>query len=319
MSSNNSRDNFIIVIRSSDERTFEICRKLLELQALPGTVTYVNLSPFKTALEECYRIAINSEKKWLITADADMLVLPDSIDLLVQHAEQMPDDYLQLQGKIFDKITGTIRKAGPRIYRIKYLPQVLEYSINSKDNIRPEGSLVTALGKQGMPSRYLSSVTAYHDFEQYYRDLYRKAFVHANKHRGLAGQLIQRCIENREYDTDYKVILRAVMDGLEESGVVSIDTNMFRQKSKKAIELLGIDEKEPFGDTVNPKEVLTSIQKKQPLNNTGPVYFSDQPPTNKKYIDSFLKILKRDGFLRGSLHSLGVLLERIGRKMKLHQ
>jgi hypothetical protein len=316
MSTSNLEDDYIIVIRSSEERTFEVCRELLERYASPKQVTFVKLSPFKAALEECFRIGINSKKKWLITADADMLVLPGSVDLLVQQAQQMPENYLQLQGKIYDKITGSIRKAGPRIYRIKYLPKVLEYSMNSEDNIRPEGSLVTVLGKQGMPSRYISAVTALHDFEQYYKDLYRKAYVHAIKHQNLAGKLIQRSIENKEQDKDFQVILRAVLDGIEEAGKVSIDVNLFRKKSEQALKLLGIEEKKPLSDSIDPEEILHSIQKNQPLENHGPVYYSDQPSGEKKIGNDFLRILKRDGVINGALHGFGLLLVKVGSKLK---
>lgn len=317
MAKNNSEDNYIIVIRSSEERTFEICRKLLELQAPSDNITFVKLSPFKAALEECFRIAIKSGKKWLITVDADMLVLPDTINILLEQAEKMPENYMQLQGKIFDKITGTIRKAGPRIYRIKLLPHALEYSTSSQDNIRPEGSLVSALSKQGMPSRYISKVTSYHDFEQFYKDLYRKAYVHANKHQNFAGQLIQRSIENKEQDKDFQVIFRAVVDGLEGSEDLSIDTNMFQKKSKRGLELLGIEEKKPIRDTINPLRILKSIQKNQPLTDTGPIYYSDQPSAEKNVIGDFFRILKRDGVMSGLLHGIGVLFIKVGSKLKM--
>lgn len=319
MLKNNTEDNFIIVIRSSDERTFEVCRRLLEQQSSPEQVTFVKLTPFKRALEECFRIGITSKKKWLITADADMLLLPNSIDLLIRQANQMPDNYLQLQGKIFDKITGTIRKAGPRVYRVKYLQKALDYSLDSKDSIRPEGNLVTALSKQGMPSRYISSVTAYHDFQQYYKDLYRKAYVHAIKHQAIAGQLIQRSIEMKEQDKDFQIILRAVMDGLEKSEEIYIDTNLFHEKSKKALKDLAIEEKKPIDHLQNPTKVLESIQKNKPLKYDSPVFFLDQPSPKKKFSDNIIRIIKRDGLIKGSLHGVGIFMEKLGRNLQIHR
>src|SRR5690625_1444067 len=70
----------------------------------------------------------------------------------------MPDNYLQIQGRILDKITGTVRKAGPRIYRVSLLPKLLELSESMKDHIRPESRLITHAGRNGWPSRYIPAV-----------------------------------------------------------------------------------------------------------------------------------------------------------------
>src|SRR5690625_751657 len=117
---------FLVAIRSADERTVEACFEIVKSQADGAPVHLVSEVPFKKALEECFRIAINSEKRWLITVDADMILLPGAIHLLVREAEKMPDNYLQIHGKIVDNLTCPVYLAVSSSYRVSLLPNLRE-------------------------------------------------------------------------------------------------------------------------------------------------------------------------------------------------
>ncbi len=84
--------DFIVTIRAAGERTEELCHKIVQEQAVGAKTLLIQKEPFKLALEECFKVAIHSQLKWLITVDADMLLLPGSIKLLLKQAEKMPDN-----------------------------------------------------------------------------------------------------------------------------------------------------------------------------------------------------------------------------------
>lgn len=307
---------FLVAIRSADERTVEACFEIVKSQADGAPVHLVSEVPFKKALEECFRLAINSEKRWLITVDADMILLPGAIHLLVREAEKMPDTYLQIQGRILDKITGTVRKAGPRIYRVSLLPKLLELSESMKDHIRPESRLITHAGRNGWPSRYIPAVMALHDFEQYYKDIYRKSFVHARKHPDLLPDMIQRAVLLKDKDPDYLVMLQAIWDSLIENVEVGIDTRLYTETAEKALNKLNLVEKED--SLTDPawevhKEEIKDLPEIYLQNNLVP--YSDSPAEKAGHMS--LKKLSSDG-IKGIFHRIGGRLIKLGKKLQMY-
>ena len=308
-------ENVTIVVRSADERTRDVCVEILKEQTGNNNIHLVNLVPFKRALEECYRIAIREKKKWLITVDADMLLLPDTVQTLISYAEEMPGNYFQLQGRIADKITGEIRKAGPRIYRVKYLDKALELSLQAQDRIRPEASVVMKMGDDGYPSRYISDITCFHDFEQYYTDLYRKSLVHAQKHPEYLISIIRRAVEFQQHDPDYSVILQAVLDGLTYGNPVSIDSKKYLKNAERTLRNLGFKEKED-----NLQSNLVQDLKEQWLNNFYIVddekVIMDAPKPEYSLPRRFRNILRKRGFLSGFRYMTGEIFIKLGKKLK---
>lgn len=306
-----------VVLRAAGERTEDESFKILKNQVSDDTaVNIVRKNPFKEALEECFRQGIDSEKKWLVTADADMILLPGAVELLTREAEKMPENYLQLQGKIIDKITGTVRKAGPRVYRISLLDRLLKLSESFDDHIRPESRLITHLGKQGYPSRYISAVLCLHDFEQYYKDIYRKSYVHGRKHPELLSGIIQRAITLKNEDPDYQVMLQAIWDSLNEEMEVGIDTRLFDLKSQKALEKMQLVEKtKPITD-LNLKNYYSENSVHHPLHllKKKLVPYTDQPPGSG---NSLIQRLSKNG-IHGILHSIGGVLIKTGKKLQIN-
>ena len=308
--------NFIVVIRSAEERTEEACIKLIEAQAKDASIELVKESPFKKALETCYKIGIASEKKWLITVDADMLLVPGAIDVLVEQAESMPDNYIQLQARICDKITNNVRKAGPRIYRVQFLERLLALSESLEDSIRPENRIITMMGEMGHPSRYISSVVSLHDFEQYYGDIYRKVVVHARKHADWVPEMIQFALQNKEHDTDYEIMLKAIYDGLLNTDEVSIDKSRYVENARKALEELNLTEKT---DIINPDGILSllreSFDKAVKMNQQTITYY-DKPKTEPTVKEKLTGLYNEKGFVNGIKHGLGSMLLRIGNNLQ---
>jgi len=308
-------ENITIIVRSANERTRDLCVKLIREQTCNASVHLVTLVPFKRALEHCYRIAVSDKNKWLITVDADMLLLPDAIETLAKHAEEMPKNYFQLQGRIADKITGKIRKAGPRIYRVKFLDKALELSERAQNRIRPEASIVMKMGELGYTSRYIPNVTCFHDFEQYYKDLYRKSLVHAQKHPEYLISIIKRAVEHQQSDPDFRVILKAIWDGLTLGYSSTFDSNKYSDQAEKALSDLGLDEKDDEIDLnllqKSKQEWLSKLHKSE--NDKG---ISDAPKPEYSLHKRFSNILKKKGVVNGFRYLVGKIFIDFGKNIK---
>lgn len=323
------QNTLIIVMRCADERTTEICAGMASRQVQEDSFVIVNERPFENALRKSYEVGIERGSKWTMTIDADVMLNPGSVDILRKAAELMPDNYIQLEGRVFDKILGSYRQAGHRIYRTELLPLALKHVPEAGREIRPEYFTLQQVGQHGHPSRRIAEIVGLHDFEQSYADLYRKSFVHARKHREFVGSLIERCSAHLHNDADFLVILKGLWDGLTSSDSISIDKNRFLNKSKQALEELGIDEKAPLSGAEafikNYMNYLSTITHEYP-----PLDFQvqDDPSTNpvlqsqdklitaaarqSKWFAKARQRFEKNGPIKGSVAVIGALLKRIG-------
>lgn len=310
-------DSTIVVIRSADERTHDVCRELVLKQVSASCLSIVQECPFEAALRKCYKIGIDSDAKWMVTVDADVLLMENSIEFLVQAAEQMPANYFQLEGRIFDKITGLYRQAGHRIYRTEYLREALKLIPQDGNQIRPEYYTLQHMGQIGYPSRRVAGVVGLHDFEQYYSDLYRKSFVHAIKHKWLVSSLIERCTSHLHQDADFLVILKGMWDGLTTDDTVSIDKNKFLDSSRNVLVNLGLTEKESVGDFKTFAQGFRGYFSEKVLEYHIPDFDSqDEPIVHVEELTNWfhkaVRHFDRHGPVKGSSAALGILLKRIG-------
>jgi hypothetical protein len=216
-----------IIIRTAGERTAGICRDLVVKQAPWATVEVIGERPFEAALRKSYETAIQINAPWTMTVDGDVLLRRRAVQDFLDAAEDLPSDFIQIEGRIHDKILGTYRQAGHRIYRTSLLPRALELVPNPGTEIRPEFSVLHKMALLGHPSRRIGMIMGIHDYEQYYRDLYRKAFVHAKKHPELVPHFVARAKKTISNDVDFLVLLRGLWNGVEHRGAVRIDIQAF--------------------------------------------------------------------------------------------
>lgn len=313
-------DSTIVVIRSSNERTFGLCRELCLKQTSKASLEIVQEVPFEQALRKCYEIGIASNKKWMVTVDADVLLVDGAIETLVQNAELMAQHYIQLEGRVFDKITGLYRQAGHRIYRTEFLPTALTQIPSEGGEIRPEYFTLQQMGKLGHPSLRISDVVGLHDFEQSYFDIYRKSFVHAVKHPHWISVLIERCVKHLHDDPDSLVILKGLWDGMTTKGNVSIDRRKFYDFWKDALETLGLEEKVSIDDVAG----FVADFPRFFAQETSPYFPPDFPvqdaPNNeirekKKWMSEIEARIARHGAVKGGIAALGGFLVSLGKRL----
>lgn len=305
-----SKKSIIVTIRSSDERTEQACiQSILDEGVTRDQIHVVKEAPFKKALENCFKVASESGKKWLLTLDADMILLPGTLEKFYQEAVKMPQHFIQIQAKILDKFYGKIRKGGPRFYRVQHVCKALTLSHSIRDHIRPESNILNKMGEIGYPSRYISPVIALHDFEQYYADVYRKACVHAVKHMSIIPIILEEAVAYKDYDNDYRVILKGIYDSLSIGMDAKIDKRIYIKQAKEALSELELKEKTDVPETIEVSRILNSYSVYIDSRSFRDGITKDVPSTR---VDSVKSTLARKGLIKSCAIYSGVLFTTIG-------
>ena len=232
-----------VVIRSTGERTKDLCYQLLCKQVPPANVIVINEYPFRRAAQRSFEIGIELGRPWTLCLDADILLRRNAVHILRNWTLAAPNNVLYVQGTIFDKIFGRPRRAGPYFHRTSLLPKLLEYMPAEGMSLRPDTDAAMQLGALGYPRLQQNLIIAVHDFEQYYRDIYRKAFVHAHKHVDHMSELEPLWQRLAGQDQDYQVALWGLRDGRLFQGPVSHDVRRFPQDANNLLGTRGWKEK----------------------------------------------------------------------------
>ena len=304
-------DDITVVIRSVDERTCKICRALVLKQIPERCIYVVNETPFEAALRSCYQIGIKSQTEWMITIDADVLLRDGAIDGILSEAKAMPSNYFQIEGMIFDKFTYRSRWAGYRCYRIKCLDIAYKLIPQDYKEIRPESAIRNRMADIGYPFLRSYRIYGIHDYEQYYIDIYRKAFIYACKHQQWLLDMILLWKKHDNSDNDYHIAMRGLCDGLLSKKDVKIDATYYREKALKTIEEIGLSEKNELPEnSIQFKDVEDIIQ--QAVNSPDSIIHKPIPSKFMKLKKSY----KEFGILRIIPHVIGSIMCDIGNKLK---
>jgi hypothetical protein len=306
-----SKDQLVVVIRTAGERTETVCRNLVLREVSEDQVHLVRMVPFEAALAESYRIGIQSGAKWLMTLDADVLLRENAIGDFLAEAEAMSERFFHTEGLVYDFLTGMYRKAGHRMYRVATLTQALSCIPEFGEAIRPEFTTINRMIAAGFPVQETGTVYGIHDFEQYYRDVYRKCVVHTVKHVAWLPELITRWKAKQYTELDFKMAIKAVIDGLLSENEVSIDVRKFGDAASRAILESGLQEKSDLDPETTSATAIGHI-----LEVAGKV------PDDLKGIRStgitvsrgnFLrKMMAEHGFLKTGIYVFGQLLVKAG-------
>jgi len=242
-----SQSGLLVVIRAAGERTFEACYALLLQQVPPGQIQVVDQRPFEAALRSCYELGISSGAEWMMTVDADVLIRPGAVKDLQGVANALPEQYAAVEGLVHDKLKGRYREAGHHLYRVKYLTKALSAVPEDGEEIRPEFATLQRLSRLGHPFLKCGTVFGIHDYEQFYRDLYRKAFVHGQKHPDWVEGVLPRWKREADSDPDVAVALRGYCDGFQSLTQARIDTRTYADRAGRTLHELGLREKASLG------------------------------------------------------------------------
>ena len=234
-----------IVLRCAGERTEELSRRLLVSESDPSCVVPIHEKPFAHAVRRTLEIGHAEGRPWTLAADADVLVREGSVGALVAVAERMPEDVFRVEGLVFDKLFHGYRPAGFHLYRTSLLGEALRH-LSETPVHRPEHHVARSMEARGFGNRYVDVRVGIHDYEQYLRDLYRKGFVHAQKHTRYLRFLEPLWNRLAREDIDFRLVLCGMEDGLRHGGVAVTDTRFFERISADAVEKIAGQEREPL-------------------------------------------------------------------------
>jgi hypothetical protein len=166
--------SLLAVLRCNGERTENIAWQRLEAPEKRR----ISVSPFEDAVRVCFDLALESGAEWLMVADADVLTADGAIQALQRHAQRCAEDVWHFQGRIHCKLYMGEREGGHRMYRVSHLYKARALIRRAQ---RVESDL---LKRYPAKSEKIGLVTGRHDFQQWFRDIHRKAAAHRQKHRG---------------------------------------------------------------------------------------------------------------------------------------
>lgn len=229
-----------IIIRACGERTEKKCIQLAKKQ---GTVYVVKAHPFGETMRQSYKLAMELRQEWIPMVDADVLLYNGVINRAIAYLKSLKKkNIFCLDGKTNDKIFLRVRRAGIHIYKTDLLPEAIKF-INDK-SIKPETHVRKVMIELGYKTDKGGKILfGAHDYEQYYRDLWRKSVAQTQKLAGLLrrSKVVKKWQLLSRNDNDFKVILAAHRHGMGYEDIY-IDSRI-DYGAAEGLRLLGLKEK----------------------------------------------------------------------------
>ena len=222
-----SAQDLTVVVRSVGERTQNVCWKLIAEQVPEENIVIINEQPFTAAIAKTFEVGLEKKKPWTLCIDADVMLREGAIVELLAMTQHLDDKVFEIQGNVLCKFYGGSRQAGNHLYRTSLLAKALQ-CIPSNNVLRPETATILQMNSLGFPWIRKEMIVGLHDYEQYYIDIYRKAFIFAHKHRYIS--IIEPMWHRLAHsDMDYQVALWGLKAGKNFEGEVKIDSRQFPQ------------------------------------------------------------------------------------------
>jgi len=253
--------NATVVIRTVGERTTDLCHQILQEQVDKKNIFIINLVPFSKAVRETFRIGLNNELPWTIAVDADVLVKNNGIKILLEEAEKYQDPFFKGNAKVVDKFLGSARFLPPHIYTTEFLNQALE-ALPVNYGLRPETEVCELMDKKLRTRHaYFSEVIAIHDYEQYFKDIYRKSFVFGYKHPKRINHYITYWPSQIHKDKDFLVALAGLFKALYSENEIQIDVRKLPMDYKEVDFLSNLEEKKDLSLNFNKYFIEKTVQR----------------------------------------------------------
>jgi hypothetical protein len=221
------QDNISIVIRTAGERTTELCKRLVLEQVPENNVFIVKEVPFTKAVKRTFEIGIENSLPWTMAVDADILLTRDAVREMINLAERESEQVFSFTAKIQDKFFRTLRPGG-HLYRTSLFSEALTL-FDGQEYLRPEHHIVELMQEQSGYKKFSfeDCIIGLHDYEQYYKDIYRKAFVHAHKHSNKTIlHFLSYWGEFVKTDPDYRIAFAGLCEGLASREQIQININI---------------------------------------------------------------------------------------------
>ena len=310
-----------IVIRSSGERTLALCHHLIEMQVPSENIIVITESPFSQAVKHTFELGMERDLPWTLAIDADVLVVDGAIAKLLEIARQKDSNVFEVQGQILDKLFGGPRPGGPHLFRTSFLEEALPLIPDEGVSMRPETFLIKQMASNGNPWIQEEVVLGLHDYEQYFSDIYRKAFMHVRKHGRHIPYLENLWRRLAEKDADYQVAMWGFRASQIYDEGVNIDVKCFPEEIQPLLRMRNWKEKGDLSPTALTAskiehfiDTFTSPPEYLDIKHLMAVLNGDSLPCDWRV--KLNAILKKTGLTRMIPWLFGWGLERIGRTLR---
>ena len=186
ISDNYIRNNTVVIVRSSGERTEKKCIENLEKIFKKENVYLIkNVTPLAKVAEETYALGLEKKKKWILSVDSDVFLFKDKTFLFIKKANRIVKKNKKafcFQGTIFDKLSQEVKPAGVYLLYSKNLKYKDEYYQKCVYSVRSETCIQNCMMQDGGFKYEIKIIVGIHDFFQYNRDIVKKCMMHTKKH-----------------------------------------------------------------------------------------------------------------------------------------
>ncbi|MEM1326915.1 MAG: hypothetical protein AAGI23_13220 [Bacteroidota bacterium] len=225
------KQNVTVIIRASGERTEQLCRLLVEQQVPKEQIFLIHVKPFSRAVEETFRIGREGDKRWTLAVDADVLLARRAVEQLIAGAEALPasiqDKLYVYQGHISCHVFGKPRTAGLHLYQTKFLEQATTFIPTDPHARWPESTTYRSMNDLGYYHYVQPTIYALHDYEQYYKDIFRNGYFQAKKHFHYLDNLLPYWKEKAATELEFDIMLRGWMLGVLDGEQLRVDKDFF--------------------------------------------------------------------------------------------
>jgi len=244
-------ESFLLIVRGAKERTEMLSFKHLSNLFGAGSVQLVNEIPFSRAIQKSFGLGIDSGKDWMLCIDADVLLDYNAIKSLLKVTEGIHDHVFEVQGLVRDKFIPVNRPAGNHLYRMRYAEEAIKCIPKEGTSLRPESTMLKNMALKGFPWYQSDVVVGVHDFEQYYKDIFRKCFLHAKKHSYVLPKVMPYWLKMARTDPDFEVAILAAAYAQKHRDSVAVSKNFGIREAEEALSALKLEEKDTIKDISN--------------------------------------------------------------------
>ena len=239
-------NNVVVIIRSVGERTEKVCHALVCEQVPEENVDVIHERPFGAAVRKTLQIGIERGLRWTFALDADVLLRSNAIRDMLTWAEMRSQDFFFANFTVADKLLGQVKMGGLHIYKTSLIGEALKYADSTIDTYeRPESLVRERMSLAGFSTIEVRGlIIGLHAFEQWYRDIYRTAYVHILKHSSdRIVPAISAWKRLASLDSDFRVALAGAEAAIRRGGRAVIDDRLFPSSISDIEELADIEEK----------------------------------------------------------------------------
>ncbi|MBC8465155.1 MAG: glycosyltransferase family 2 protein [Parcubacteria group bacterium] len=157
-----------VIVRSVGERSEPITiYAIKENGFFDSNITIIrDVTPFTQTLRVGYKKALEHGKEYTFFIDADMIVLPGTLETMISFMDRFPQKTFFMNPLAYEYTTGTITPNGPHLYRTELLKEALTCIPSPGESKRPETFVTKCMYEKGYENIHVEYPCALHEFEQ---------------------------------------------------------------------------------------------------------------------------------------------------------